>query len=411
MHSTSMLESSDPRIGEDMSGPAIELWEGHYNDGHTAAAHAARVAPIASNLLIQGAGGRTLASWPASEVRLIDGGHPKGQLRLVRAGHSDRLTITAPAALAALAALERLCPALRKGAYGGPSWRAVAIWATAALASFAFVFFALLPLLARQAADWVSPALEAQLGARTAEAVISIAIQLDDLKSKVKPSSASKPGSAPKPGSAQTNKSPECRAPQGVEALERLADPIKIQLRVPSPVRIRVVNSSILNAVALPGGQILIFRGLIEFVRTPNELAGVLAHEMAHIELHHPTEVVIERSASAFLIGLVFGDVFGGSAMAGMGQAMVSARYSQDAERAADARGIMLMEAAGLNPGPFAQFFKRLLEKEGAYAGVATFLASHPATEERAKLAAEAPSVGRTALADRDWKAIKAICD
>ena len=96
--------------------------------------------------------------------------------------------------------------------------------------------------------------------------------------------------------------------------------------------------------------------------------------------------------------------------MAGIGEAAISSRYSRDAERAADARGIMLMEAAGLNPGPFAEFFKRLLEKEGVYADVTSFLNSHPATEERAKLAAQAPSVGRTAFDGRDWLALKHIC-
>jgi len=383
-----------------MTSSATEHWEGRYNDGLTAAAHAVRALILAGSLEIrsleiQGAEGQTLASWPLGEVRLIDRPGPHDSLRLARAGHPDRLTIATPGALAAF---ERLCPALRKSAYKGPSWRAVAIGSAAALASFSFVFFVLLPLLARQAADWVSPAVEAQLGEETAKAVISIAIRLDDLKAKTAPDKSGK------------SKSRECHDIEGLAALKRLADPIEAQLHVPSPVRIRVVNSSILNAMALPGGQILVFRGLIDFVKTPNELAGVLAHEMAHIELHHPTEVVIERSASAFLIGLVFGDVFGGSAMAGMGQAMISSRYSRDAERAADARGIMLMEGAGLNPGPFAQFFKRLLEKEGAYSDVASFLASHPATEERARLAEQAPAQGRTALDDKDWKALKAIC-
>ncbi|HYB10632.1 MAG TPA: M48 family metallopeptidase [Alphaproteobacteria bacterium] len=379
-----------------MTDRAPEHWDGRYNDGLVAAAYVVRVAVSARDLEIRGAEGQTHTSWPLDEVRFIERGGAHDHLRLARAEHPDRLTITTPGALAAL---ERLCPALRKIAYKGPSWRAVAIGSAAALASFAFVFFVLLPLLARQAADWVSPELEAHLGNETANAIISIVSRLDDLKTKSETDQSAKV------------KSRECRASQGIAALKQLAGPIEAQLHVSIPVRIRVVNSPILNAMALPGGQILVFRGLIDFVKTPNEFAGVMAHEMAHIELHHPIEIAIERSANAFLVGLVLGDVFGGSAMAGMGQAMISARYSRDAERAADARGIMLLEGASLNPGPFAQFFKRLLEREGAYSDVASFLASHPATEERARLAALAPAEGRTALGDKDWKALKAICD
>jgi predicted Zn-dependent protease len=172
-----------------------------------------------------------------------------------------------------------------------------------------------------------------------------------------------------------------------------------------------VINAPIVNAIALPGGQVLLFSGLIHFAAGPNEVAGVLAHEFGHIEFDHPMQLMVERGARAFLVGLLLGDVFGGSAVAGVADAALNARFSQAAERAADARAVQLLDGAGLDIGPFGIFFERMGNQRGQGDSAMSFLNSHPPSEERARLIAAAPRGGRPALDEREWAALNGICD
>ncbi len=357
-----------------MSAPdaAAPVWQGLYSDGRRGPARPVVVALAATHLVIAESDGAPLARWPLDAVRLLDRPTAGGALRLAHFGQPERLTIAAPEALEALS---RRCAALRKGAYRGPGWRAVALWGGIAVASVAFVLFVLLPLIAHQAAMLISPRLERQLGDRLSEMLVAL---------------AARPAH------------PVCAAAASRQALARLAGPIFAGARLDTAPELTVVDSPLVNALALPGNRIL---------EQPNELAGVLAHEVAHLEFRHPTEIVIERGAGAAIVGAILGDVFGGSAIAMLGRAMVSARYSRDAERAADARGIELLESAGLDPRPFGAFFARLAQKEDGGGSIAPFLAGHPATERRARLVDALPAGGREALDSADWQRLKAICD
>lgn len=370
-----------------MAGPASssEPWRAQYNDGRTAATRHALVALNRTALVIRDDADVVLACWPVAEVRLLDPPDADGRIRLARAEAAERLVILTPGALPAL---ERHCPALRRSAYGGLGWRTVLIWTLAAAGAVASLFLVAVPFLARHAADWVSPRLEAELGRRTAKTIITLFARPTHGK----------------------RVSLLCNTGAGRQVLNKLAAPLTAAAKLPSPVEIRVVNAPLVNAVALPGGQILLFKGLIDFTQQPNELAGVLAHELAHLVLRHPTEVVVERSASAFLVGLLLGDVFGGSVVAGLGQSIISASYSREAERAADARGVALLKAAGLDARPLAVFFARIAAKEGAFDQIVPFLNSHPATEERIKLLNSIPPGGREALDSSDWLALKTLC-
>jgi Zn-dependent protease with chaperone function len=341
------------------------------------------VAADAARLIIAAADGSPLAEWPAGDVRLVDGPDEAGRFRLARLGSDERLTF---AAAEAVPVLEAHCPRLRKGAYGGPSWRAVIGWTAAGAGALAFIVFVVLPLVAQEAADWVPPRLEVALGEQAADAITAAL------------TSFGRTGG-------------ECKNANGMSALDRLTAPLIAAARMPYPIRIRVIKSDMVNALALPGGQILVLKGLIDFVKSPNELAGVLGHELAHIELRHPIELVIKRSAVAFLVGLLLGDVLGGSAAAAAAEALAESSYSRDAESAADARSIALMTSAGLDPAPFAQFFKRLAAEEGSSAKMAPFVASHPPTVERERLAERVQPGGRAALDDEGWRALTKICD
>lgn len=154
--------------------------------------------------------------------------------------------------------------------------------------------------------------------------------------------------------------------------------------------RFRVVNTSEINAFALPGGFIYLNRGLIEAAENEDELVGVLGHEIGHIVARHGAEQV-QRAAYANLGLSVLGSILGngtgaqiGKVAAEMATAGTFMRFTRDAEREADRLGAENVVAAGHDPRGMITFFEKLgaLRDEQANA-VERFFASHPDPAER----------------------------
>jgi Zn-dependent protease with chaperone function len=194
-----------------------------------------------------------------------------------------------------------------------------------------------------------------------------------------------------------------CRAPVGQKALDGLARRLSPSGR---PMRVRVVNVPIVNAVALPGGRILIFRGLIDEAKSPDEVAGVLAHEIGHVEHRHVMVALLRR----FGIGLLVGS--GGSA-AEYGQALLESSYSRAAESEADDYSIKHLVKAGISPAPTAQLFQRLGREEAAMPRVFVYMASHPPSAERKKRFDDATKrvlQSHPSLDPAGWAAVRTMC-
>ncbi|HEX4195649.1 MAG TPA: M48 family metallopeptidase [Stellaceae bacterium] len=367
-----------------LSEPPRLAWSGRYNDGRTAARYPVDARIGEDGLTIASEDGALRETWPRDEVRLVDGPDAGGAIRLGRRGRDARLTV---ADGDALRALEMHCPSLHKSLSEESSWRVIAIWSGAAIAAIAFLIFGVIPFIADHAGTWVSPRLEAKLGDQVADFIISFTV-------------------------AAANKDhAECHSAKGVEALDKLIAPLAAQLSLRNTLRVRVINSDVVNAIALPGDEILVFKGLIDFTRGPNELAGVLGHEMGHLQLDHPTRLVIRESGTAFVIGLVMGDIFGGSAISIAGTGLLVTAFSRDAESAADAEAVTLMRNADLDVAPFGRFFERLQAEKGDGDIPVAFLRTHPPSDQRAKLVEAAPPGGRQALTQSDWQDLKAICN
>lgn len=150
-----------------------------------------------------------------------------------------------------------------------------------------------------------------------------------------------------------------------------------------------VVNTDVVNAFALPGGFVYLNRGLIEQTRNLSELAGVLAHEIAHVEERHSVEQ-LERVQRANLGGalasILLGGAVGGLAQTGINVAgtAILASYSRDAEREADRTAVTLLVGAGIDPDGMVTFFKRLLDlHERQPTLFEQWFSTHPLTEER----------------------------
>ncbi|HEX7314795.1 MAG TPA: M48 family metalloprotease [Pyrinomonadaceae bacterium] len=139
------------------------------------------------------------------------------------------------------------------------------------------------------------------------------------------------------------------------------------------PYKFVVVASPEVNAFALPGGYVFINEGAVEAARTEGELAGVLAHEIAHVSLRHGTtqasRAYLARTVTNLLnvvAGLGRSDFWRlASAACGAGANNFFMRSNRAAELQADAEGARLLAAAGFDPRDMSNFFERLEERGG----------------------------------------------
>ncbi|QDP24186.1 M48 family metallopeptidase [Bradyrhizobium cosmicum] len=171
-----------------------------------------------------------------------------------------------------------------------------------------------------------------------------------------------------------------------------------------------VLPTSVPNAFALPGGKVYVLKGLLDKAENPDEIAGILAHELGHLKHYDNMRGLIYNGGTSFLIGLLFGDVTGSSAVIFASRSVVEASYSREAETAADTFSIEIMHKLGRSPKPAAELMYRITGKEGG--GLTSILASHPLTEDRlARMTKEdRPASGPPLLTDKEWQALKGIC-
>jgi predicted Zn-dependent protease len=205
-----------------------------------------------------------------------------------------------------------------------------------------------------------------------------------------------------------------CETPASRAALDRLTQRLSAASPNPMQVRVALLDWQLVNALAVPGGQIVLTRGLVQTAGSPDEVAGVLAHELGHaIELHPETGIVraMGLSAAAQLM-------FAGSAgsVSNVGLVLTQLRYSRLAEREADAHALRMLKAAGISAKGFGDFFERLEGKRPAKdtgKGIPglDLISTHPATAERIAMVRAQPSYPATpALSAEDWKALREAC-
>ena len=175
--------------------------------------------------------------------------------------------------------------------------------------------------------------------------------------------------------------------------IERVGERLVNVVQGPSfPYQFKVVNVSDINAFALPGGFMYINRGLIEAASSEAELAGVMAHEIAHIALRHGTNQASKAylaQAGLGVLGSLFGkgstgDIVG--AIGGFGLNATFLKFSRTAEEQADVVGAQTLAKSGYDPMAIADFFGKLREKSGRDPSkLEEFLSSHPAPANRAR--------------------------
>lgn len=156
------------------------------------------------------------------------------------------------------------------------------------------------------------------------------------------------------------------------------------------PYSFDVANYREINAFALPGGPVWIHRGLIESAENESQLAGVLAHEIAHIASRHAASQLTKGTVANVglgLLGAVLGDGRGAQIAqlgAGFAANATMMKFSRDDEREADRKALLYLKRAGYDPRGMVEFLQVLRRQQGRNPGaVATFFSSHPAPAER----------------------------
>ncbi|HEX8638267.1 MAG TPA: M48 family metallopeptidase [Pyrinomonadaceae bacterium] len=166
---------------------------------------------------------------------------------------------------------------------------------------------------------------------------------------------------------------------------ERLVDAIPQQFQQPAfNYRFQIVNARDINAFALPGGPMYVNRGMIEAARSEGEMAGVMAHEIAHVALRHGTSQATKQRNPLNQIGTI-GLILGGAILGGEQGAQLGAlgaqawmtKYSRDYEEKADILGAQIMANAGYDPRDLANMFRTIEQQSGGARGP-EWLSSHP---------------------------------
>ena len=167
---------------------------------------------------------------------------------------------------------------------------------------------------------------------------------------------------------------------------DRLAEAIPENLQHPGfRYSFDVINQKEINAFALPGGPMFLNRGMIEAAKSEGEVAGVMAHEIAHVALRHGTAQATK--GEKFQIGAIAGQILGAIVGGGAGNVIAAGsqiglgtyfmKYGREYERQADILGAQIMARAGYDPRRMADMFKTI-ESQGGGRGGPEWMSSHP---------------------------------
>ena len=169
------------------------------------------------------------------------------------------------------------------------------------------------------------------------------------------------------------------------------------------PWRFYVVRDGSINAFNVPGGLVYVHTGLIAQSGSASELAGAIAHEVAHGVARHGTQRLSKANELNAVAGAVLGQSPGAATQiaAQIAAQGAFARFSRTDEREADRLGVQFMSAAGYNPDGLASMLGRLAQQEGS--GGVAFFRSHPLSAERVQnVQALARGINRSGLRTDD---------
>jgi len=358
-----------------------------YFDGTCSTRNDVVVEAAAAGLQIFSSDRHLLDEWLYAELRRQAA--PDGMLRLGRNGETLLARLEIRDAALASAIEDRAVTLDRGGAAERKLRRKVVILSLAAVVSLIFTAIIGVPVLATRVTPLIPVSVEQKLGSAV-DSQIRATLDTKHL------------GAAFVCGSGANGAA-------GRAALDKLVSRLQAAAALPYSLRVDVVRRADFNAFALPGGHIYVFQGLIDRAQSPDELAGVLAHEIGHVAHRDGTRTVLQAAGLSFLFGMMLGDFVGGGAVVIAAKTVVRSSYSRRVETAADIYSVGLMHKVGGDPRALATILARVTADKDE--GI-KILADHPDTKDRViAINAIAPAGATTPLLGAaDWAALKQIC-
>jgi beta-barrel assembly-enhancing protease len=357
-----------------------------YFDGETAQDHPVTVRRIGDMLEFLGSG-TALVRWSIAGLHPID---PQTDGRPFRLTHDEkrgaRLIIQDQSFIADLLAQNRHL----KGGYSWRHARQVLGWTAAGLAGLAALGYFTMTVLPQQVAGLLPQSWRDNVGQQVVASLIGTAKRCDTTGSKAAITSM----------------------------LSALAEGGS---ELPS-VSVEIYDMALVNAFAAPGGRIILTRGLLNEASEPNEVAGVLAHELGHVYYLHPEAQFVRISGLQVLASVVSGGSSGDLVTSAAGLAAIL-QYTRSAEREADGFARNIMTKASVDPMGLKHFFEKLLKLEGgdvkkpeaktsALEKIGSVFSTHPGTEERINTIQPLPAGQKAVeiMTNEQWKALQNAC-
>jgi predicted Zn-dependent protease len=361
------------------------VWDGVYFDGKSAARHPVSVTRTREGLRIRGATVGEIA-WAHHEMRRDMRVAADEPVRYERGGETPEVLVIADPSF---------LPAVRSVFSGGgdprvdaPPSRGLArliLPALAVLAGVVTLYAWAVPRLAERVAQRVPLEWEESLG-RTVATTMAASARV-------------------------------CAEPERMAALNQMVATLTADGRGGRyRYNVTVVDDPTVNAFAAPGGELVIFTGLLQQASAPEELAGVLAHEIQHVVLQHGAKGVLRRIPLQLALGALTGNEGIGTSVTQLAVTLGGLTYQRRDEADADREGMRLLQAARVAPGGMLSFFRKLAEQEdaGNAPQFLNYLSTHPNSEARldalSALAGSATYEPVPILSDAQWTAVTAAC-
>lgn len=374
-------------MSDGIEGSPVNSGAGIYFDGMTSARHDVTVVLTPGGLQISAKDGGAQSYWPYDQIEGLAA--PDKILRIARRGSAalERLEILDAALAAEIDA--RAAYVDRSGLLQRRQRMSVIAWSVGATASLLLVAWFGVPAIAARLTQLLPASIELKLG----DAVnMQVRSMLDTHKN----------GAGFDCGVAASER-------PGRTALDKMVRRLEAAAALPLPLRTNVVRRTEPNAIALPGGQVYLFSGLIAKADSADEVAGVLAHEIGHVAHRDGTKAVLQGAGLSFMFGMLLGDFVGGGAVVFAAKTVLQSSYSREAEVAADTYGTELLNKAGGNAHALAAILDKI---GGATEPGMTILLNHPETKARVAAIDKLATVQQPLpfLEAGEWASLKQIC-
>ncbi len=354
-----------------------------YNDGRSAVSHRVTVAIDATGLAVMNSNDQRLSMWPAAGLELVERPLGRAPFRVSCGGAPPRLTFAAPV----IDNLAEYFPDLdRRGAVGLKGWLQMGGWAAGALAVAIVVWLLAAPVVAQYVAGVIPDAAKQRLGTQlSGQVVAAIAARdgrpYDDMF---------------------------CYDEASAAALQQLFAVLAQGPAAGVGYRLLAIRGERPVVFALPGGQIIMSGNVATTAGSAETMAGIMAHEIGHVALDHPTRRLLLADPVAVLFSLLPIDGSTVAFDASLAAQFLDGGYRESEGEDADAFALQVLNAGGVVAAPYADFRAARLDLDDDEADPMARM--HPVSDDSIDLLRESGAGTYLALDPARWQALRGIC-